>query len=87
MSRREFGSTTIGDRLFGAAAVLVVAAVISAAVLSIVNENSWSARCHRAGGHNVQHFEGTILMPVGKALMPMPRYSDHCMVDGREVRV
>jgi hypothetical protein len=75
--------TSIGDRLLGVAVVLVSAALISVVTWAIAAENNWTARCHRAGGYNARHFEG--LMPVGKVLMP--RYSDHCIVDGREVRV
>lgn len=71
------------DRLFLTALVLACAAVISGAIYATITENSWTARCHRAGGHNVPHFEGMML--VGKALVA--RYSDHCIVDGREVRV
>lgn len=87
MSRREFASATIGDRLFLAAVVLVSALVISAVVYAVVAENAWTARCHRAGGHNVQHDEGIILVPAGKVLVPERQYSDHCIVNGREVRV
>lgn len=67
-----------------AAFVVVVIGVVTCAFIA---EDRWTARCQRAGGHNVQHYEGMILMPVGKVLVPEQQYSDHCIVDGREVRV
>lgn len=72
-------------------AMILAIALTATAILVlgrvIIAENDWSARCQAAGGHNVRHFEGISLIPTGKTLIPVSRYSNHCMVEGREVQV
>lgn len=65
----------------------IIIVCVSAITYGAIQDNNWLHRCHAAGGYDRQKFEGDMPIVVGKVIVMTPEYSNHCIDNGKEVKV